>query len=254
MTARSQRVGDALWAKAATRSPPCATHGGGVREADAAAAIVRPRAVPSLISDSHIGVRTQAVSHAGMRVVDFQRYADAAAGDGVVPRRGAHGGYRRARGHGTGLGGQAVWRQLRLGPKGLPRRSEEPSWSASVAAGSTESSVDGGVTIVELREFECVGSGGHRDRGPAGVPRASARAHSGQGARHHARLRLVGEPPPRHAGESDARGPPRRPAPAIDAGPREPKPRTRPTPERAGGHGAPLTRRWRDRRSRHRLD
>lgn len=54
------------------------------------------------------------------------------------------------------LGGQAVWRQLRPDPRVLPRLSEESAWSAIASAGSTVSSDDGGVTIVEFGDFECV--------------------------------------------------------------------------------------------------
>jgi len=48
--------------------------------------------------------------------------------------------------------------------------------------------------------------GGHRDGGPARVPRPRAGPHSGQGARDHAVLRLVCQPPPRHAGHGGDRG------------------------------------------------
>lgn len=54
------------------------------------------------------------------------------------------------------LGGQAVWRQLRPSPQVLPRLSEEPGWSAIASAGSMVSSDEGGVTIVEFGDFECV--------------------------------------------------------------------------------------------------
>ena len=48
-------------------------------------------------------------------------------------------------------------------------------------------------------------NGGHRDRGPAGVPGPGAGAHPRQGPRHDAVLWLVCQPPARHAATGGAR-------------------------------------------------